>query len=291
MTGFRRMSLAFCLHYVLWAVAVSRYTSPSTQPKLQLQRNWTLQSSCEVKSTGDKISVPGFSTEGWHHAEVPTTVVAALVVDNTYPDPFFGKNLKSFPGMNYPTTEFFANQDMPEGSPFLCSWWFRTEFTVPAEMRGKMNSLHFDAINYRANVWLNGNKIADAQDVAGTFRVFAVEVSKHLRGNGSNALAVEVFAPQRDDLGITWVDWNPTPGDKDMGLWKDVYLTSSGKVSLGQPFVTSRLDEAHKSAALTIIAELRNLTDQPASTKLNVEIEGIRISRAGASGGRRSEDC
>src|SRR5450432_3938063 len=79
-------------------------STSSTQPMLQLHRDWSLQSSCEVKASGDKISAPGFATAGWHHAEVPTTVVAALVADKTYGDPYFGKNLKSFPGMNYPST-------------------------------------------------------------------------------------------------------------------------------------------------------------------------------------------
>src|SRR4051794_24116966 len=60
-------------------------STSSTQPTLQLHRNWMLQSSCQVKSTGEKISSTGFLTEGWHRAEVPTTVVAALVADKTYP--------------------------------------------------------------------------------------------------------------------------------------------------------------------------------------------------------------
>ena len=254
-------------------------STSSTQPGLPLHRNWAIQSSCEVKAAGEKISAPGFVTVEWHHAEVPTTVVAALVADKTYPDPFFGKNLKSFPGMDYPNTEFFANQEMPEGSPFRCSWWFRTEFTVPAELRNKMTSLHFDAINYRANVWLNGEKIADAQDVAGTFRVFEFDVSKRLHAGGPNALAVEIFAPHKNDLGITWVDWNPTPADKDMGLWKDVYLTSSRAVSLDHPFVTSKLDSEHKTAGLTIRTGLRNASAHPVTATVRAEIEDIVVSQ------------
>ena len=262
----------------LVAASAMALTSPSTQPTLQLHANWTIQSSCEVKAAGEKISSPGFPTRGWHHAEVPTTVVAALVADKTCPDPYFGKNLKSFPGMNYPSTEFFANLEMPEDSPFRCSWWFRTEFTVPAELRSKMTSLHFDAINYRANVWLNGEKIADAQDVAGTFRVFEFDVSKRLH-TGANVLAVEVFAPQKNDLGITWVDWNPTPADKDMGLWKDVYLTSSGTVALGHPFVTSKLDSHYKTAGITITADLRNASERPATATVKAEVENIHVSQ------------
>jgi exo-1,4-beta-D-glucosaminidase len=92
-----------------------------------------------------------------------------------------------------------------------------------------------------------------------------------------NALAVEVFAPDKGDLGITWVDWNPTPADKDMGLWKDVYLTTSGEISLRAPFVTSNLDSDHKTAALTITADLRNASPRPVRGELRAEIEGIRV--------------
>jgi exo-1,4-beta-D-glucosaminidase len=246
---------------------------------LQLHRDWAIQSSCQVKSMGDKISSPGFATTDWHHAQVPTTVVAALVADKTYPDPYFGKNLKSFPGMNYPTTDFFANQEMPEDSPFRCSWWFRTEFTVPAELRKKMLSLHFDALNYRANVWLNGEKIGDAQDVAGTFRAFKFDVSKRLHATGANALAVEIFAAQKNDLAVTWVDWNPTPADKDQGLWKDVYLTSSSAVLLEHPFVTSKLDPEYKTAGLTVSAELHNAADHPLTATLTARIDDIGVSQ------------
>jgi exo-1,4-beta-D-glucosaminidase len=33
-------------------------------------------------------------------------------------------------------------------------------------------------------------------------------------------LAVEVFAPTEKDLAINWVDWNPAPADKNLGLWR-----------------------------------------------------------------------
>ena len=61
------------------------------QSRVLLEKNWKIQSSCEVKASGEEISTPSFSTAGWHAAEVPTTVVAALVADKTYPDPFVGK--------------------------------------------------------------------------------------------------------------------------------------------------------------------------------------------------------
>ncbi len=41
---------------------------------------------------------------------------------------------------------------------------------------------------------------------------------------------VEVFAPTPSDLALNWVDWNPMPPDKNMGLWRDVYVTVTGPV-------------------------------------------------------------
>src|SRR4051794_4609564 len=49
-------------------------------------RDWKLQSSCELKATGETISAPGFATTGWHSVEVPSTVVGVLVGDHSLPD-------------------------------------------------------------------------------------------------------------------------------------------------------------------------------------------------------------
>ena len=120
--------------------------------KVYLHKDWQLQSSCEVKAGGEQVSVVGFDASKWHRTDLPSTVVGALVDDKTYPDPTYATNLKSLPGMDYSSKTFFALQDMPKDSPFRCSWWFRTEFTVPAAFEGRAQWLDFLGINYRANV-------------------------------------------------------------------------------------------------------------------------------------------
>ena len=247
--------------------------------RVYLHKGWQIQSSCVAKSTGEHISAVGFDASTWHKSDLPATAVGALVTDKTYPDPYFGTNLKSLPGMNYSNKSFFAIQDMPAGSPFLCSWWFRTEFVAPADLAQKNAWLHFLGINYRANVWINGVKIGDAKEVVGTYRAFEFNVSKNLHVGTTNAVALEIFAPQKDDLGITWVDWNPTPADRDMGVWKEVFLTSSGDVSVRHPFVASKLDAEYKKAALTVSADLRNTSDHAVKGILRGEIEGISFEK------------
>src|SRR3984893_605824 len=247
--------------------------------RIYLHKNWQIQSSCEVKAVGEQISLVGFDAKGWHKADVPATVVGALVTDQTYPDPNYATNLKTLPGMNYSDKNLFANQEMPEGSPFRCSWWYRTEFTPPANDRKKTEWLNFLGINYRANVWINGHKVEDANDVAGTYRAYEFDVSKFLQQGRANTLAVEVFAPGRYDLGITWVDWNPTPPDKDMGIWKEVFLTQSAAVSVRNPFVSSKLGANYKAAALTVYADLQNSSDHAVRGVLRAEVDKIKVSQ------------
>ena len=158
--------------------------------RVVLKNNWTIQSSAKVKEAGQLISTAEFTPAGWHPASVPTTVLAALVEDQTYPDPYYGLNLKSIPG--YREGRWLV---MPQDSPFRAPWWFRTEFVLPATSRGKHLTLHLDGINYQANVWLNGRKIADSKTVIGMFRRFEFPVNEHARIGETNCLAVEIIPP------------------------------------------------------------------------------------------------
>jgi exo-1,4-beta-D-glucosaminidase len=264
---------------LLAASVLSAEESVETPASVSLSEGWQIQSSCEVKAGGEQVSQPGFATSGWHKTTVPNTVVGSLVDDKTYPDPAYGTNLKQFPGMNYSEKNLFANQDMPEGSPFKCSWWWRLEFSLRQPRAGDHYWLHFPGINYRANVWVNGKKVADAKDVAGTFRIFEFDVTSALNPSGANAVALEIFAPEKNDLGITWVDWNPTPADKDMGIWKEVTLTSNGQVAIRNPFVQSKLDAEYKSAELMVSAELRNQSGQQVKGALIAEVDGKTLKQ------------
>ena len=264
--------------FLLFALGV---TAAAQSARVPLHEGWRIQSSAQVKDKGDAISTVGYKTTGWYAAAVPSTVVGALVEDKTYPDPFTGKNLRQLPGCSYPVGANFANLPMPADSPYNVSWWYRTEFQIPAAERGRKFWLRFDGINYSANVWLNGRKIADAADVAGAYRRYEFDVTDAARVGQTNALAVEVFAPRPDDLALTFVDWNPTPPDKMMGLWQGASLTTSGPVAVRFPQVVTKLDTPSLDTAhLTVYAELRNATGQPVSGTLRGRIEQIQFAHA-----------
>src|SRR3981081_109305 len=84
--------------------------------RIYLHKDWQIQSSCQAKASGAEISAAGFKAEGWHHSDIPSTVVGALVADKTYPDPNYGTNFTSFPGMHYSSKSFFTNKDTPKNS-------------------------------------------------------------------------------------------------------------------------------------------------------------------------------
>ena len=153
-------------------------------------------------------------------------------------------NLRKIPGTTYPIGKNFAELPMPKDSPFRCSWWYRTEFRVPDGAKGQHIWLHFNGINYRANVWLNGHKLAGAADMLGTYRIWEFNVTPLLARKGANVLAVETFAQTETDLGINWQDWNPAPPDKNMGIYSDVYVRTSGPVEIRYPQVVTHFTDA-----------------------------------------------
>ena len=260
---------------------------PSFQPApaltLPLREGWALQSSAKVTATGEAISSASFKatfqTKDWIQADVPTTVVAAQVKSGLLPDPFYAMNLRQYPGVSYPVGFNFSNIPMPPDSPYAVSWWYRKEFTLPHEYAGKTVWLNFRGINYRANIFFNGKQIANSSGVAGAWRTYEFNVTSAVK-QGPNVLAVQVWAPADQSLAINFVDWNPAPPDKNMGLWREVYLTPSGPVAVRFPAVMSKVDSpANDAAHLTVAALLKNATNHVVKGTLKGRIEKIEFAQ------------
>ncbi len=252
---------------------------PAAENKFVLAEGWALQSSAKVEQKGEEISSARFEPKGWRAVTVPTTVVAAMVKDKVYPDPMFGMNLRQLPGVAYPIGKNFSNEAMPPDSPFAVSWWYRKEFTLPASYKGKTMWLNFRGINYRANIWLNGKQIAKSDEVAGAWRTYEFNVTDTAKAGATNVVAVQVYAPTDTELAITFVDWNPAPPDKNMGLWREVYFTTSGAVAVRHPAVFTKLEPGNDKAHLTVAAVLKNGTGQAVRGALKGTIERIRFEQ------------
>ncbi|MDX9972558.1 MAG: hypothetical protein RBU21_06175, partial [FCB group bacterium] len=259
------------------------YANPTQIP---LGDGWTVQSSAKESAPGETISTEAFTPTGWYPTTVPKTILAVLVDNGVYPDPYYGMNLKDIPG--YQDGNWLV---MKQDSPFRSPWWYRTEFTLPAEHEGKCVTLHFDGINYQANIWLNGVRIADSETVKGMFRRFEFsdfDVNKNLIFGGNNVLAIQIIPPgliedkpyktKQIEATTGWDDHNPQPPDRNMGIWEDVYLRVQGPFTVRNGYVESDLEvPSLDKAALTVSAHLTNQSSKPVEGILKGRIESIEF--------------
>ncbi len=245
---------------VLTSMSCSSDRSTSQAQSLDLSEGWFIQASSQVSAGGAELSGLETSTQGWFPSRVPSTVLAALVEDGEYPDPFRGTRFEQIPQQR-----------------FQEPWWYRKVFEVPSLPAGSHARILFGGINYRANIWLNGARVADADQALGAFRRFEFDATSNLK-SGDNVLAVQVFPPRPGDFTIGFVDWNPQPPDKNMGLWRGVELRITGPVSVEKPFVETKLNlDTLGEADLTVRAELVNHEQTAARGRVLVEIDELKI--------------
>src|SRR4051794_1565887 len=230
------------------------FAQDSSEKKFQwtLRDSWSMQSSMKVSENGEAISKQNFSTTGWYNVSVPTTIIAGLLANHVYDfDPFFAKNLEKISGPQF---------DKP--------WWFRKEFTLPASEKNKTVTIRLHGINYKANLWLNGVKIADTTLLKGPFRIFELDITKHINYDGPNVLAIEVTRPfnpnkRSGDLAIDYADWIHYPADYNGGVVNDISINTFDKVAIRYPFVATKFDLPSLSVAhLTVDAQVTNYSDQ-----------------------------
>jgi beta-galactosidase/beta-glucuronidase len=274
--------------------------------KIFLRKNWLLQSSYMVKEDANKVSSVEFQPQDWYPTKVPTTILRALVQNNVYPDPYIGLNNMRIPDAS---DEFNKTYDLGKYShlpdkrnPWKDPYWFWTQFNIPDHFEGKIIWLDLEGINYRAEVWLNRNLVANSKDVVGMFGNWSFNITDYVNFVGKNTLAIKIFPldypglpaePQlrafgpfglnggpTGDIGknvtmhcsVGW-DWIPAVRDRNMGIWQDVYITATGAVDIKSPRIVSDLALPElNQAALTIEAELVNLSSSRKNGILKAKI-------------------
>lgn len=228
-----------------------------------LSENWLISSSAEVAADAETISSESINLDKWVKTTVPTTVLGALVEAGVYKDPFMGKNLENIPR-----------------KPFEKTWWFRNTFDIDDfDKEKEYLGLLIDGINYRANFWLNGKQIASQDTIFGAFRQFELGITDAAK-EGKNTLLVEVFPPQIRDFYMGFVDWAPTPPDHYMGIYREIRLKRSGKVSINSSFVAPDVDVNDLSkATLNISTELTNHSNESKTIDIIGKIESLEFHK------------
>ncbi len=110
--------------------------------------------------------------------------------------------------------------------------WYRRSFSVPKSWRGSDVMLNFGAVDWKADVWVNGTKVGSH---TGGYTPFSLNVTEALDPKGENELIVRVWDPT--DLG-------PQPRGKQVvkpeiiwytpvtGIWQTVWLEPVAKTHI-----------------------------------------------------------
>lgn len=236
---------------------------------------WEMIKAGDIIDPGEKVSLPDYSTEDWLPAVVPGTVLNSLVYNHKFPEPYYGVNNKM---------ESQLIPDISQVGRDFYTYWFRTEFTVPQSFKGKNIWLQLDGINYRAEIWVNGNLLST---IHGMFMQDYINVTDFVKINKPNSLAVKVYPVDvpgstkpkswgavgefhnggNGNIGLNTtmlmtVGWDFTfmdgIRDRNTGIWKNISLYATGKMVLRHPFVKSELrkpgyDQAREFISIEVI--------------------------------------
>ena len=72
----------------------------------------------------------------------------------------------------------------------------------------------------------------------------------------------------------------PMPPDKEMGIWRDVHITTTGPIALRYPAVLTKINLPSKDRAmLTVRAELTNAADHPVEAVVKGHIENLAFEQ------------
>ncbi|MGC9260945.1 MAG: glycosyl hydrolase 2 galactose-binding domain-containing protein [Phycisphaerae bacterium] len=233
----------------------------------------------------EEVSAPMFDSRNWYQATVPGTVLTTLVDQGVFPEPLFGLN----------------NLQIPEALNKY-AWWYRKTFTLPGEYKNKRTWIHFEGINYTAEVWLNGRRLGE---IKGAFIRGLFDITDAVKARGTNVLAVKVhpvshpglpdeqswktgFGPNGGEptrngpnflCTVGW-DWIPGIRDRCTGIWSHVYLTSTGPVVLRNSQVKTKLPLPElSSATLSVGVEAFNAGSQAVHGLLKGNVGDIAFEK------------
>ncbi|MDR3250771.1 MAG: glycoside hydrolase family 2 [Tannerella sp.] len=221
---------------------------------------WKMMKVSDLQDSGEKISQTGFDAGKWLPAIVPGTVLNSLVYNKIYPEPYFGLNNKLESGLI---------PDISTVGRDFYTYWFRTEFEIPASFGDKNIWIQPEGVNYRAEVWINGHLLGF---INGMFFRDYINITEFAKPGGQNVIALKVYPV--DEPGTTqpkiWgakgefrnggngniglnttmlmsVGWDFTfmdgIRDRNTGIWKSIALYATGKLALRHPFIRSELDK------------------------------------------------
>jgi hypothetical protein len=244
--------------------------------------DWKITRAYQANVKGEELASAAGATQAasWLPATVPGTVLTSFIEAGAIVDPDFSDYQTQI------SDSYFTGSD----------WWYANTFTIPAAQEGKRTWLNFQAINWKANVYLNGHRLGTAArsiadgdyDLEGAYTPGKFDITEFANYGGSNYLAVlikkndypgavtlQTLASAGNNGGmlgadnptvhasIGW-DWLPTVRGRNIGIYEDVYLSYSQDVLIENPWAITDLDTQTKDfshAEVTVKTELTNASN------------------------------
>jgi mannosylglycoprotein endo-beta-mannosidase len=275
--------------------------APANAAVLPLDSGWLLKSSQDLGDPGEQISTPAYPTSNWMKAQVPGTVLNSYVLNGIYPEPTYGLNNQ----VTFGQTGRVAGGLIPDasipGSVFTYPFWFRTTFTLTSVDPAQVIWLNFSAINWGAVVFLNGHFIGNMKGAftRGNFNISAAAKA------GENILAVKIEPPPfpgtpsnngcGGDTIFPSFGWTPATiyqsinwdcsiidgvRDRAIGIYRPVTITTSGPVSVRNPFIFTQGVPTADEANLGFRTYVINNTASAQNGTLKLDSDGVSLSKS-----------
>jgi len=119
--------------------------------------------------------------------------------------------------------------------------WYQREFTVPSKWRNNKILLHFGAVDWRADVWVNDVKVGRHQ---GGYTPFSFDITAALV-NGTNTIKVKVWDPTDRGFQPRGKQVNRPEGiwyTPVTGIWQTVWLEPVPETYIKDLKVTPNID-------------------------------------------------
>ena len=148
------------------------------------------------------------------------------------------------------------------------AWYWRT-VSLEAIRPDQLALLHFGAVDYRADVYVNGQEVGSHE---GGYLPFEFDVTNLIRA-GENQFAVRVVDPGADPKEVEGIRYAEIPHGKQnwyvqtSGLWQDVQIDIRPRMHFGPVHISAGADGQFR-----IRLEVRNVTvDLPIAETLRVK--------------------
>ncbi|NQS88252.1 hypothetical protein HQ584_00445, partial [Patescibacteria group bacterium] len=173
----------------------------------------------------------------WMFCSVPGSVQTAILENEKAPVPIYHSlNIQSL-----------------QTSTINKESWFYKSFQVPLAWKSKILRLHFEAVDYEADFFLNGNYIGSH---VGHFSPAEFEVSKYVKFRDYNEILLRIhpFPEDRSRTARSAIFKNQitdnTPAVCPLGISDDVYLIASDRLYIKDLCIRTKLNKDFSTAEI-----------------------------------------